>query len=180
MKKFITVTLALGLVTILMADANIPIDQKAMKAKTAKIAGETSKFNKNEDFPKDYFLISKNLPFALGLTLHHPKSSTLGLSKEQIDKLVTMKKEKKPSIIKLAKEIKAMELSLLSLLETDEGSKTEISKEMSDLVDNIAKKKAELTKSHLQCVIEVQNVLTKEQREKVGTYVGEKAIKNKK
>ncbi len=180
MKKLVTITLALGLVTALMADANIPIDQKAMKAKTAKMAGETSKFNKNENFPKDYFLISKNLPYALGLTLHHPESSILGLSKEQIAKLVTMKKDKKPSIIKMAKEIKAMELSLLSLLETDEGSKTEVSKEMSDLVDAIAKKKAALTKGHLQCVIEVQNVLTKEQREKVGTYAGKRNNSNKK
>ena len=179
MKKLITLTLALGLATALMAEANIPIDQKAMKAKTAKIAGDTSKFNQNENFPKDYFLISKNLPYALGLTLHHPESSTLGLSKEQIAKLVTMKKEKKPSIVKMAKEIKTMELSLLSLLETDEGTLTEVSKEMSELVDNIAKKKAELTKGHLQCVIEVQNVLTKEQREKVGTYAGNKARKNK-
>ncbi len=174
MKKIVTITLALGLVTALMADANIPIDQKAMKAKTAKIAGETSKFNKNEDFPKDYFLISKNLPFALGLTLHHPESSTLGLSKEQIDKLVKIKKEKKPSVLKMAKEVKAMELSLVSLLETDEGSKTEVSKEMSELVDAIAKKKAALTKDHLQCVIDVQNILTKEQREKVGAYAGKK------
>ncbi len=174
MKKIVTITLALGLVTALMADANIPIDQKAMKAKTAKIAGETSKFNKNEDFPKDYFLIPKNLPFALGLTLHHPESSTLGLSKEQIDKLVKIKKEKKPSVLKMAKEVKAMELSLVSLLETDEGSKTEVSKEMSELVDAIAKKKAALTKDHLQCVIDVQNILTKEQREKVGAYAGKK------
>ncbi len=178
MKKLTTITLALGLITALIADANIPIDKKAMKAKITKIAGETSKFNKNENFPKDYFLISKNLPWAIGLTLHHPESSTLGLSKEQISKLVTMKKEKKPSIIKLAKEIKTMELSLLSLLETDEGSKTEMSKEMSKLVDDIAKKKATLTKSHLQCVIEVQNLLTKEQREKVGTYAGKRYRKS--
>ncbi len=174
MKKIVTITLALGLATALMADANIPMDNKAMKAKTAKIAGETSKFNKNEDFPKDYFLIPKNLPFALGLTLHHPESSTLGLSKEQIDKLVKIKKEKKPSVLKMAKEVKAMELSLVSLLETDEGSKTEVSKEMSELVDAIAKKKAALTKDHLQCVIDVQNILTKEQREKVGAYAGKK------
>jgi Spy/CpxP family protein refolding chaperone len=45
---------------------------------------------------------------------------------------------------------------------------------MSKLVDEIASKKAELTKAHLQCVIEVQNVLTKEQREKVGAYVNKK------
>ena len=111
------------------------------------------------------------------MTLHHPASSTLGLSKEQIATLAKMKKEKKPSVLKLAKEIKAMELSLLSLIETDEGSKTEVTKEMSELVDSIAKKKATLTKGHIQCIIEVQNVLTKEQREKVGTYVGAKAHK---
>ncbi len=33
---------------------------------------------------------------------------------------------------------------------------------MNDLVDEIAKKKAELTKGHLQCVVEGQNILTKE------------------
>ena len=48
---------------------------------------------------------------------------------------------------------------------------------MSKLVDEIATKKADLTKAHLQCVIDVQNVLTKEQREKVGAYV--KVSKNK-
>ncbi len=174
MRKIVTLTLALGLVSALMADANVPIDKKEMKAKMAKMAGEVSIFNKHENFPKDYFLIPKNLPFALGLVLHHPKSSTLGLSKEQIEKLVTIKKEKQPAILKESKEIKKMELSLLSLLESNEGNRTKITKEMSELVDAIAKRKAELTKGHLQCVIEVQNILTKEQREKVGTYIGKK------
>jgi len=172
MKKIITVTLAIGLSSLLMADANIPIDKKAMKAKMIEMAGESSPFNKNEDFPKEYFLIPHNLPFALGLVLHHPQSSTLGLSKEQIEKLVAIKKEKKPLILKEAKEIKKLELSLLKLLETDEGNRTKVTDEMSKLVDTIAKKKAELTKQHLQCVIEVQNILTPEQRKKVGAYVG--------
>ncbi len=171
MKNLLKITLALSLTTLLMADANIPIDKKAMKAKMAKIAGETSPFNKNENFPKEYFLIPKNLPYALGLVLHHPKSSTLGLSKEQIEKLVKMKKEKKPSILKNAKEIKELELSLVNMLESNEGNITKVTKEMSDLVDKIAIKKAELTKAHLQCIIDVQNTLTKEQREKVEEYV---------
>ena len=175
MKKILNLTLALGLASTLMADANIPMDKKAMKAKVAKIAGEVSPFNKNENFPKDYFLIPKNLPYAIGLVLHHPQSSTIGLSKEQIDRLVAMKKEKKPAIVKESLEIKKMELSLLSLLETNEGNRTKITKEMSELVDNIAKRKAELTKAHLQCVIDVQNVLTKEQREKAGSLVAKKA-----
>ncbi len=171
MKNLLKITLALSLTTLLMADANIPIDKKAMKSKMAKIAGETSPFNKNENFPKEYFLIPKNLPYALGLVLHHPKSSTLGLSKEQIEKLVKMKKEKKPSILKNAKEIKELELSLVNMLESNEGNITKVTKEMSDLVDKIAIKKAELTKAHLQCIIDVQNTLTKEQREKVEEYV---------
>jgi len=177
MKKIITITLALGLTSLLMAEANIPVDKETMKSKIAKIAGEPSPFNKNENFPKEYFLIPKNLPFALGLVLHHPKSSTLGLNKEQIATLVKMKKDKKPAIIKSAKEIKGLELKLLGLLEDNEGNQTKVSDEMSKLVDEIATKKASLTKAHLQCVIDVQNVLTKEQREKVGAYV--KAPKGK-
>jgi len=177
MKKTIIVTLALGLTSLLMAEANIPIDKQAMKAKVAKIAGEPSPFNKKENFPKEYFLIPKNLPFALGLVLHHPQSSTLGLSKEQIATLVKLKKDKKPSIVKSAKEIKSLELKLLDLLETNEGNQVKVSDEMSNLVDEIATKKANLTKAHLQCVIDVQNVLTKEQREKVSSYI--KATKKK-
>jgi Spy/CpxP family protein refolding chaperone len=174
MKKIITVTLALGLTSLLMAEANIPLDKKAMKAKIEKIAGEVSPFNKHENFPKEYFLIPKNLPFALGLVLHHPQSSTLGLTKEQIATLAQMKKDKTPAIVKSAKTIKGLELKLLGLLESNEGNQTKVSDEMSKLVDDIASKKAELTKAHLQCVIEVQNVLTKEQREKVGAYVNKK------
>jgi len=177
LKKIIAITLALGLTSLLMAEANIPVDKQAMKAKITKIAGEPSPFNKNENFPKEYFLIPKNLPFALGLVLHHPQSSTLGLSKEQIATLVQMKKDKKPAIVKSAKAIKDLEMKLLGLLEDNEGNQTKVSDEMSKLVDEIASKKAELTKAHLQCVIDVQNVLTKEQRKKVGAYV--KASKSK-
>jgi Spy/CpxP family protein refolding chaperone len=174
MKKIVTLTLALGLTSLLMAEANIPLDKKAMKAKIEKISGEVSPFNKHENFPKEYFLIPKNLPFALGLVLHHPQSSTLGLTKEQIATLAQMKKDKTPAIVKSAKTIKGLELKLLGLLESNEGNQTKVSDEMSKLVDDIASKKAELTKAHLQCVIEVQNVLTKEQREKVGAYVNKK------
>jgi len=178
MRKTVVATIILGLGSLAFAEPVIPIDKEAMKAKVAKIAGETSPFNKNENFPKEYFLIPKNLPFALGLTLHHPQSSTLGLSKEQIAKLVQMKKEKKPAIVKSAKEIKGMELKLLKLLEGNEGNQTKVSDEMNKLVDEIAKRKAELTKAHLQCIIDVQNVLTKEQREKVTNYV--QALKQQK
>jgi len=108
MNNFIKITLALSMTTFLMADANIPIDKKAMKTKMTEMAGETSKFNPREHFPKEYFLIPRNLPYTLGLVLHHPKSSTLGLTKEQLNKLVNLKKETKPTILKSAKEIKSL------------------------------------------------------------------------
>jgi len=182
MKKLITLTLAMGLSSLLLADATIPIDKQAMKAKLAKIAGEPSPFNKNEDFPKEYFLIPHNLPFALGLVLHHPKSSNLNLTKEQIDKLTTMEKEKKPLILKEAKAIKGLELKLLNLLESNEGNQTKVSPEMSQLVDTIAKRKAQLTKQHLQCVIDVQNILTPKQRKQISEYINmqKKAVNSSK
>ena len=179
MKKIITATLALGLVTALMADANVPMDKKAMSLKMKEMAGETSKFNPREHFPKEYFLIPRNLPYALGLVLHHPQSSLFKLSKEQLDKLINLKKESKPTILKSAKEIKMLELSLVKMLETNEGNRTKVPKEMSELVQKIAIKKAELTNSHLQCVIDVQNILTKEQRERVGAYAGMKRKSNR-
>ena len=174
MKKIITITLALGLSSLLMADANIPMDKKAMNAKMTEMAGETSKFNPREHFPKEYFLIPRNIPYALGLVLHHQQSSELELTKEQLEKLTTLKKETKPTILKNAKEIKSLELSLVAMLETNEGNRTKVTKKMNELVDKIASKKAGLTKSHLLCVINVQNILTKEQREKVGAYAGMK------
>ncbi|MCK5853601.1 MAG: hypothetical protein KAG56_00180 [Sulfurovaceae bacterium] len=174
MKKLLTLTLVASLSTFLMADANVPMDKKAMSSKMKEMAGETSKFNPREHFPKEYFLIPRNLPYALGLVLHHPQSSLLKLSKEQLEKLVNLKKDTKPSILKSAKEIKALELSLVAMLESKEGNRTEVTKEMSELVQKIAIKKAELTNSHLQCVINVQNILTKEQRERVGAYAGMK------
>jgi len=171
MKKILVTTIALGLSTLLMASANVPLDKEAMRAKVAKIAGATSPFNPQENFPKEYFLIPRNLPFALGIVLHHPQSSTLGLSKVQITQLVEMKQSKKPAIVKMAKEIKAMELQLLDMLESGEGSQTKVSEAMEQLVDKIAHQKATLTKAHLQCVIDVQNALTKEQRAKVSEYI---------
>ena len=172
MKRIIGITLTLGLVSALFAEPNVPLDKVKVKAKMAEIAGEPSPFNRHENFPKDYFLIPKNLPFALGLTLHHPRSSKLGLSKEQIAKLMELKKSKKGAILKEAKAIKDLELKLLNMLESREGNLTKVTKEMSDLVDEIAKRKAELTKAHLQCIIDVQNVLTEEQRAKMEYIIG--------
>jgi len=174
MKKMMIASIILGLGTALLADANVPLDKKAMQAKMQSIAGEASPFNKQENFPKDYFLIPKNLPFSMGLVLHHPQSSTLNLTKEQKEKLVKVKSETVPSVIKMAKEIKELELSLVKQI-THDGKKAS---ELDALVDTIAQKKAALTKAHLKCIETVRETLTLEQRKKVKAYaIGEKQTK---
>jgi len=77
----------------------------------------------------------------------------------------------------MAKEAKVLELSLVTMIRSSDTKRTEVSKEMNELVDKIAKKKASLTKHHLKCIIDVQNILTKEQRKKVATYAGTKQKK---
>jgi hypothetical protein len=58
--------------------------QAEFKAKLLKMAGSLGPFARAEDFPKSYFLLPQNLPFMVGLTLHHPKSKTLKLTEKQI------------------------------------------------------------------------------------------------
>ena len=169
-KKAMLLSLVLGVSTGLMAKPNIPIGN--MKAKMVKMAGESSPFNHNEVFPKDYFLIPKNLPYLVGLTLHHPISSTLGLTKEQIEKIVKIKKDTVPKVLKSATEIKAMELKIIEMIRNG----TPI-KELDATVDKIATMQAALTKKHLRCIKAVRKILSKEQRKKVFAYASKEQTK---
>ena len=105
LKKILIIGLSLGAVTMLLAEPNVP--RKDFEAKLKKMAGEQGLFYKGkENFPKDYFLVPNNLPFLAGLSLHHPKSSSLGLSKEQIQSIKMIKKRVIPTVIKRSKDIK--------------------------------------------------------------------------
>lgn len=167
MTKIVSIGLALGLATVLMAKPNI--DNSEFKANLSEIAGEKGVFAPNEVFPKDYFLIGKNLPFSVGLTLHHPESSTLELTKEQIAKIQDVKSVTMPVVIKSAKEIKAFELTL-----SDKMVKGAKATEMGAEVDKIATLKAALTKAHLTCIESVRNILTEKQRKILLSYAGKK------
>jgi len=167
MNRILTLGLILGASSALMAEPNI--SNADMKAKLPQIAGEKGMFAQNENFPKDYFLIGKNLPFSIGLTLHHPDSSTLELTKEQIDKLTTIKGKTMPVIIEAAKKIKALEIALSKKMM---GGAT--AKDMELKVDEISLLKAELTKKHLVCIESVREVLTPEQRAILLGYVSKK------
>ena len=161
-KMMITAALLMGLTTLGMAKSNIEKSPEGMK-KLAAMSGEMSPYYrvKKEDFPKDYFLVSQNLPFLVGTALFHPKSDTLGLSKEQLAKLVEMKKTIVPVSAKMAKKVKEMEIELAKAIVIDRKDP----KMQKALVGKIAEVKENMTMAHLDCIHTVQNILSKEQFE---------------
>ena len=154
----------------LNADANVILDDKLNKSKLLEVAGKSSRYNHEEHFPHDYFLIPKNLPYAFKIVLYHSESSELGLSKNKIQTLIEMKKKTKPIVLKMAKEIKLLELSLVTLIESHIGS-VKITDEMDSLIHEISMKKAQLTKVHIKCILKVQSLLSAEEKRKVNILI---------
>ena len=169
LKNIVIVGLSLVVTSLLMAEPNVPGGN--FKVKLAKMSGKKGEFNlRSENFPKDYFLVSKNLPFLAGLTLHHPQSSTLGLSQEQISKIEMIKKKTVPPIVKKVKDIKILELQLAKNIAIDSNTP----KSQYKIVDAISQLRTELTKAHLECINNVRAVLTKEQYKKLLVYARNK------
>ncbi len=152
--------LALLLGTNAMANANLQKNPESLK-KLQQAAGEKSPYYRTEKeaFPKDYFLVSQNLPFLVGVTLFHPNSDTLKLDKKQLEAIVEIKKTTVPVSVKMAKQIKAMELELVKA-SLDEKKDP---KSLNELVDKISKARTDLTKAHLTCIHKLQNILSDEQ-----------------
>lgn len=178
MKK---ISLLIAFAVASFAACNVPVQKH--KQMLSKEAGKTgvfvskkgpAPFKPKEAFPGDYFLVTKNLPFMMGLTLHHPKSANLKLSDNQLKKLKAIKKRTVPEVVKLAKQIKALELKLVDDFVIDGKSE----KSQYGLLEKIAKKKLQASKRHLQCIQEVKDILTKEQLKTLIAYV--KATKPKK
>jgi len=160
MKKItLLTTLALTLSISLFAQPNMQMGEGAKKL--AKMAGEKSPYYRasKEAFPKDYFMVNQNLPFLVGLSLFHPNSDQLKLTKDQLDKLVEMKNTTVPAAAKVAKQIKTMEFELAkAMIEENREPKTQY-----ELVEKISKLRTDLTKAHLDCIYNIQKVLSPEQ-----------------
>ncbi len=160
MKKIaLLTTLTIVLSSTLFAQPNMQKGEGAKKL--AQMAGEKSPYYraKKEAFPKDYFMINQNLPFLVGLSLFHPNSDQLKLSKEQLDKLVQMKNTTVPAAAKVAKKIKALEQELAkAMIEEHQNPESQFA-----LVDKISQLRTDLTKAHLKCIYDIQNVLSPEQ-----------------
>jgi len=159
-KTTILTAFAIMFSSSLMANPNMQKNPEGIK-KLAQMAGEKSPYYrvKKEVFPKDYFLVSQNLPFLVGTALFNPNSDKLNLTKEQLAKFIEMKKTVVPVSAKMAKEVKAMELELAKAILEDKKTPESQYK----LVDKIAKVKADMTKAHLRCINSVQKILSPEQ-----------------
>ncbi len=154
-----------------------PVIQKGDFSKNLqKAAGKQGKFVVGKDkFPKSYFLVHQNLPYLVGLSLFHPKSSTLGLSKKQISAILEIKKRTVPTVIKKAQDIKLLELKLAQNIAVDSNTP----KSQYKIVEEIGKLKIELTKAHLKCISEVRAILTKKQYEILLSYATKMGYKLK-
>jgi hypothetical protein len=161
MKKIITITtVAVVFTSSVVAKPNLQKNPENVK-KLTQMAGEKSPFYRAEKevFPKDYFLVSQNLPFLVGVALFHPESDKLKLSKEQLEELVEMKKSVVPQSAKMGKMVKSMEIELANAILSENKSPESQTK----LVEDIAKAKADMTKAHLSCIDRVKKLLSPEQ-----------------
>jgi len=107
------------------------------------------------------FLINKeSLPHLTGLLIHNWDKAVLGLSNEQKEKLLFIRKETKESVKKLKLLIDELETEVIDAMIDREAPST-----VESQVYEIAKLKAEATKIHLKCISNTTAVLSDEQLE---------------
>ena len=153
--------------TSVFSKANLP-PPIADVVKMEKMSGDSGPFTSKDNFPKDYLLMSKNLPFLVGLSLYDSSSSNLELSEKQITALLAIKKGTMPTLAKIALNIKKLELEIVNDIALKHNDvQAEI---FYDKVDKIAKLRADATKSHLRCIVKVKKILTDEQYEELLDY----------
>ncbi|MDD5156891.1 hypothetical protein [Sulfurimonas sp.] len=165
--KLAILSCSLVISSSLVADATLPPPIQDV-VKMEKMAGPAGAFTTKESFPKDYFLMPKNLPYLVGMTLYDNSSAKLNLSKEQIDAILKIKEELLSKATEKALIIKKLELAMMQEIGLKYKSKK--IKELYPTVDKIAKLRAELTKMHLVCIEKVKAVLTPAQFEEMLDY----------
>ncbi len=131
-------------------------------------------FTPDDNFPKSYFLITKNLPFMVALTLHHPMSASLNLTDEQQEQIKKIKSKTVPKVKAKAKKIKEKELFLAQAF--IDGANVS---DMEKLVDEISVLRTDLTKTHLVCIDKVRSILTPKQFKTLQGYAPKSYAPNK-
>ena len=107
------------------------------------------------------FLINQEgLPHMTKVLLHNWDKATLGLSTEQKEKLLVVRKETMSAVMKIKKQVKVLEAEIIEAMIDGEEPKSVYSK-----IDNVAKLKVKATKAHLKCISNTVSILSDEQME---------------
>ena len=107
------------------------------------------------------FLINQAaLPHMTKMLIHNWDKASLGLSDEQKEKLLVVRKETMSAVIKIKKEVKVLEAEIIEAMVDGEEPKSVYSK-----VNEVAKLKAEATRVHLNCISDTISILSDDQME---------------
>lgn len=162
MKTFILTALSLVILSS-VAYGGEQFTGKQHVAQLKAAATETGPYAEYDRWPKDYFLIPQNLPFLVGFSLYKPGREAIGFTKEQVSAIHDIRNTTVPAVLKMAKVIKAKELELAEKLVDQRVEPVKLH----GLVDEIASLRAELTKAHLQCIYDVQQVVKEDAQYKL-------------
>jgi len=107
------------------------------------------------------FLLNQDeFPHLTKILIHNWDKGALGLTKEQKEKLLVVRKETMTGVKKLKKQLKPLHDEVLDLMYEEE----ELSK-LQPKIEAIAKLKAQGSMIHLKCIKETLAILTDEQQE---------------
>ena len=107
------------------------------------------------------FLINQEaLPHMTKVLVQNWDKATLGLSSDQKEKLLVIRKETMSAVMKVKKQVKVLEAEIIEAMVDGEEPKSVYSK-----VDKVAKLKAQATRAHLKCISDTIGILSDEQME---------------
>jgi len=113
----------------------------------------------DERFPVDYFMVHKNLPHYFRVFREFGDDKNLSLSNQQKAKLQKLQDATVSVVIEKALKVRELELAL----QKEVVFENKTSKQLQDMLEEIAALRLELTKAHIGCIQEVKKVLTHEQ-----------------
>jgi mono/diheme cytochrome c family protein len=107
------------------------------------------------------FLINKeSLPHMTKILLQNWDKATLGLSAEQKEKLLVVRKNTMSAVREIKKQLAPLEAAIIEAVVDGEDPKS-----VSAKVDEVAKLKAQATRVHLKCIVDTVEILNDEQME---------------
>ena len=107
------------------------------------------------------FLINQSrLPHMTKVLVENWDKASLGLSEEQKEKLLVVRKETMSAVKKVKQQVKVLEAEIIEAMGDGEDPKSVDGK-----IDEVAKLKAQATKTHMKCISETIGILTDEQLE---------------